>query len=144
MIPIDISWNPFEEFKYQNCFINLNKLLKNLKGHYYNHFQYNSLTYIQINIASAIIKNNIFFDDKKDVDYEIYQFGDYENENEKLSIKDKSIVYEYFKMLDLELNNLLENIKQGKVSKEKEEIEESALEILQKITLLFKKNTYGT
>jgi len=64
MPPLDVSWNPCEEFKYQNCFINLNKLLKNLKGHYYNHFQYNSLTYIQINIASAIIKNNIFFDDK--------------------------------------------------------------------------------
>jgi hypothetical protein len=47
-------------------------------------------------------------------------------------------------MLDLELNNLLENIKEGTVSKDKEEVEESALEILQKITLLFKKNTYGT
>jgi len=143
MPPLDVSWNPCEEFKYQNCFINLNKLLKNLKGHYYNHFQYNSLTYIQINIASAIIKNNIFFDDKIH-DCEIFQFGDYEFINDKLSIKDKNIVYEYFKMLDLELNNLLKNIKEGTVSKEKEEIEESALEILQKITLLFKKNTYGT
>jgi hypothetical protein len=143
MPPLDVSWNPFEEFKYQNCFINLNKLLKNLKGHYYNHFQYNSLTYIQINIASTIIKNNIFFDDEIH-DCEIFQFGDYEFINDKLSIKDKNIVYEYFKMLDLELNNLLKNIKEGTVSKEKEEIEESALEILQKITLLFKKNTYGT
>jgi hypothetical protein len=143
MPPLDVSWNPFEEFKYQNCFINLNKLLKNLKGHYYNHFQYNSLTYIQINIAYAIIKNNIFFDDEIH-DCEIFQFGDYEFINDKLSIKDKNIVYEYFKMLDLELNNLLKNIKEGTVSKEKEEIEESALEILQKITLLFKKNTYGT
>jgi hypothetical protein len=143
MPPLDVSWNPYEMFKFENCFINLNNLLKKFKGHYYNHFQYNSLTYIQINIASTIIKNKIFFDDEIN-DCEVYQFGDYEFINDKLSIKDKKIVYEYFKMLDLEFNNLLENIKGGIVSTEKEEIEESAIQILQKITILFKNNTYGT
>jgi hypothetical protein len=143
MPPLDVSWNPYEMFNFENCFINLNNLLKKLKGHYYNHFQYNSLTYIQINIASTIIKNKIFFDDEIN-DCEVYQFGDYEFINDKLSIKDKKIVYEYFKMLDLEFNNLLENIKGGIVSTEKEEIEESAIQILQKITILFKNNTYGT
>jgi len=136
MPPLDISWNPYETFEYENCFINLNNLLKKFKAYYYNKFQDNSFTYIQINIASAIIKNNIFFDHKIN-DYEINQFGDYEIENEKWSIKDKNIVYKYLKMLDLELNNLLENIKEATVSKEKEEVEESALETLQKITLLF-------
>ena len=139
MPPLDVSWNPYEMFNFENCFINLNNLLKKLKGHYYNHFQYNSLTYIQINIASTIIKNKIFFDDEIN-DCEVYQFGDYEFINDKLSIKDKKIVYEYFKMLDLEFNNLLENIKGGIVSTEKEEIEESAIQILQKITILFKNN----
>lgn len=143
MPPLDISWNPFVIFKYENCFINLNNLLEKFKVYYYNNFQYNSLTYIQVNLASAIIKNSIFYDDQIH-DQEIFQFDGNEFENDKLSIKDKNIVYEYFKTLNLELNNLLENIKQGTVSKVKEDIEESVLQILQDVTLLFKKNNYGT
>ena len=60
MPPLDVSWNPYEMLKFENCFINLNNVLRSYKLYYYNNYQFNSLKYIQINIACEIIKNKIF------------------------------------------------------------------------------------
>jgi hypothetical protein len=143
MPPLDVSWNPYEMFKFENCFINLNNVLRNYKLYYYNNYQFNSLTYLQINIASEIIKNKIFLEDKIS-NIEISPFEKYDHKNDKLSIKNKEIVNVYFQNLDFELNSLLEDLKQGAVSKEKEELEEIALQILEDITLFIKKKYHGT
>jgi hypothetical protein len=143
MPPLDVSWNPYEIFKFENCFINLNNVLRKYKLYYYNNYQFNSLTYIQINIASEIIKNKIFLVDEITT-IEISPFENYDDRNDKLSIKNKEIVNVYFQNLDFELNSLLEDLKQGSVSKEKEEIEEIVLKILEDITLFIKKKYHGT
>jgi len=63
MPPLDVSWNPFEEFKYQNCFNTLESLLIDYNNYCINNLKSNSFSYIQTSITSTIVSTRLFFDD---------------------------------------------------------------------------------
>ena len=141
MPPLDVSWNPFETFKYEKCFITFKSLLNDYENYYIEKLKYINFSYIQISIASTIVSTRLFFDDTIDIgEILIFPIESDEILNNKFSIKDRKIIYSYFAKLNLELENIKERIDKNIIKyNNNEEIEESVIQILEKVTTEYKK-----
>ena len=140
MPPLDVSWNPFEEFKYSNCFNVLKTVLYDYENYYIQKLKHISFSYIQISITKTIVNTRLFFDDTILIgEIELLPVEADDLLNNLLNIKDRKIINNYFAKLNLELDNLKEKIDQRKTSKEKEDIEESVIQILEQVTIEYRK-----
>ena len=141
MPPLDVSWNPYETFKYEKCFNTLKSILNDYENFYVEKLKHINFSYIQISIASTIVSKRLFFDDTIEIgEILISPVESVEILNNKFNIKDRKIIYSYFAKLDLELNYLKEKIDKNEISyNNNEKIEESIIQILEQVTTEYRK-----
>jgi hypothetical protein len=141
MPPLDISWNPYETFKYEKCFNTFKSLLNDYENYYIEKLKYISFSYIQISITSALVSTRLFFDDTIDIgEISIFPIESDEILNNKFSIKDRKIIYSYFAKLNLELDYIKEKIDKNIIKyNDNEEIEESVIQIIEQVTIEYRK-----
>jgi hypothetical protein len=141
MPPLDISWNPYETFKYEKCFNIFKSLLNDYENYYIEKLKYISFSYIQISITSALVSTRLFFDDTIDIgEISIFPIESDAILNNKFSIKDRKIIYSYFAKLNLELDYIKEKIDKNIIKyNDNEEIEESIIKIIEQVTIEYRK-----